>query len=162
MSRTRPQYTDKSSTQTLRQGIEEYYAVNPHVTSPSQMPADFAKILFAHDVTHVILGCDTDMYDELRLLPLCFLTSDFKFRDYLRDRKNPAVDVMYKDLVKQHGLLWLYSSIFVVLPRLLPEIVVMWFKARGTRKYYPFFDFEPLLDRSLWEIRQEFNLLPLL
>ncbi|MBD0266617.1 MAG: hypothetical protein ICV78_29015, partial [Tolypothrix sp. Co-bin9] len=54
MSRTRPQYTDKSSTQTLRQGIEEYYAVNPHVTNPSQMPPDFAKILFAHDVTHVI------------------------------------------------------------------------------------------------------------
>ena len=80
----------------------------------------------------------------------------------LRERKNPAVDVMYKDLVKQHGLLWLYSSIFVVLPRLLPKVVVMWFKTRGTRNYYPFFEFEPLLDRSLWEIRQEFNLLPLL
>ena len=126
------------------------------------MQADFAQILVAHHVTHVILGCDTDMYDELRLLPLSFLTSDFKFRDYLRERKNPAVDVIYQDLVKQHGLLWLYSSIFVVLPRLLPEIVVMWFKTRQRQKYYPFFDFQPLLNCSVLEIRQEFELLPLL
>ncbi|MGI8503706.1 MAG: hypothetical protein ACR2LR_21625 [Hassallia sp.] len=62
----------------------------------------------------------------------------------------------------QHSLLWLYSSIFVVLPRLLPKVVVMWFKTRGTRKYYPFFDFEPLLDHSLLEIRSCFGLLPLL
>lgn len=158
-SRTRPKYTDKNSTQTLRQGLKEYYTTNPSLTQPSQMPPDFAKILLAHDVSHVILGCDTDMYDELRLLPLTFFTSDYKFRDYLRDRKNPAVDVMYDDLVKQHGLLWLYSSIFIVLPRLLPELVVMWFKSREARKYYPFFDYEPLLDYSVLEIRQKFGLL---
>lgn len=156
--RTRPKYTDKSSIQTLQQGLEEYYTTNPSLTQPSQMPPDFAKILLAHDVSHVILGCDTDMYDELRLLPLTFFTSDYKFRDYLRDRKNPAVDVMYDDLVKQHGLLWLYGSIFIVLPRLLPELVVMWFKSRGARKYYPFFNYEPLLNYSLLEIRQKFGL----
>lgn len=97
--RTRPQYTDKNSTQTLQQGIEEYYAANPNITNPSKMPPDFARILFAHDVSHVVFGCDTDMYDELKLLPLTFVASDFKFRDYLRERQNPAVDVMYKDLL---------------------------------------------------------------
>lgn len=157
--RTRPKYTDKNSIQTLQQGMEEYYTTNPGLIQPSQMPPDFAKILLAHDVSHVILGCDTDMYDELRLLPLTFFTSDYKFCDYLRDRKNPAVDVMYDDLVKQHGLLWLYGSIFIVLPRLLPELVVMWFKSRGVQEYYPFFNYEPLLNYSLLEIRQKFGLL---
>ena len=155
----RLQYTDKNSTQTLREGLEEYYAANPEVTQPNTMPPDFAKILLAHDVSHVILGCDTDMYDELKLLPLTFWTSDFKFRDYLKHRQNPAVDVMYEDMVKQHGILWLYSSIFLVLPRLLPEVVVMWFKTRKSRKFYPFFDYQPLLERSLLDIRQEFELL---
>lgn len=164
--RSRPRYIDKNSIQTLRQGLEEYYALNPDVTDPRELPPEFAQILLAHDVSHVILGCDTHMYDEIKLLPLSFWTSDFKFSDYLRTNRDPmikpAINIMYDDLIKQHGLLWLYSSIFLVLPQLLPEVIVMWFKTRGSRKYYPFLDYEPLFDISLLEIRQEFDLLPLI
>lgn len=164
--RIRPKYTDKCSIQTLQQGLEEYYIANPNVTDPRELPPEFAKILLAHDVSHIILGCDTDMYDEIKLLPLGFWTSDFKFSDYLRTNRDPAIkpaiDIMYDDLVKEHGVLWLYASIVIVLPRLLPEVVKIWFKTRGSRKYYPFLDYEPLLNRSLLEIRQEFGLLTLL
>lgn len=162
MKHPRPSYTNKNSTQTLREGLEEYYAINRDFTHPSKMPPDFAKILFAHDVSHVIFGCDTGMYDELKLLPLSWWASTNSFQDYLHQRKNPAVDVMYDDLVKKHGILWLYSSILIVLPRLLPELANIWFKTRGKRQYVPFFDFEPLLDRSLLDIRQEFDLLELI
>ncbi|NER20497.1 MAG: hypothetical protein F6J96_07210 [Symploca sp. SIO1C2] len=162
--RSHPHYTDKNSTQTLRQGLEEYYAVNPNITDPRKLSPEFAKILLAHDISHVVLGCETNMYDEIKLLPLGFWTSDFKFKDYISTRRDPvirpAIDIMYDDLVKQHGLLWLYSSILFVLPRLLPEIVVIWLKTRSQRKYYPFLNYESLLDCSLWEIRQEFDLLP--
>ncbi len=162
--RSRPNYTNKHSTQTLRQGLEEYYEKNPNITDPRELPPEFAQILLAHDISHVVLGCDTNMYDEIKLLPLGFWTSDFKFGDYIRTRKDPkirpAIDIMYDDLIKQHGVLWLYSSILFVLPRLLPEVLTIWFKTRGTRKYYPFLDYEPLLDCSLLEIRQDFNLLP--
>jgi hypothetical protein len=158
--RPRPHYTDRDSTQTLHEGLEEYYTFNADFTHPSKLPPDFAKIMFAHDASHVIYGCDTDMYDELKLLPLTFWTSDFKFRDYLRERKNPAVNVMYDDLVKRHGVLWLYGSIFVVLPQLLPEIVSMWQKTRKRQNFVPFLDFEPLLARSLFSIREEFELFP--
>lgn len=158
--RPRPRYTDKNSTQTLREGLEEYYAVNSDFSHPSTQPPDFAKIMFAHDASHVIYGCDTDMYDELKILPLTFWTSDFKFRDYLRERKNPAVDVMYEDLIKRHGVLWLYSSILVVIPKLLPELISIWVKTRKRQLYVPFLNFEPLLDRSLLDIRTEFEILP--
>ena len=156
--RPRPRYTEKNSTQTLRQGLEEYYAVNSEFSHPSTQPPDFAKIMFAHDASHVIYGCDTDMYDELKILPLTFWTSDFKFRDYLRERKNPAVDVMYQDLIKRHGVLWLYSSILIVIPQLLPELILIWFKTRKRQRYVPFLNFEPLLDRSLLDIRTEFEI----
>ena len=158
--RPRPRYTDKNSTQTLREGLEEYYIVNSDFSHPSTQPPDFAKILFAHDASHVIYGCDTDMYDELKILPLTFWTSDFKFRDYLRERKNPAVDVMYEDLIKRHGVLWLVSSILIVIPQVLPELISIWFKTRKRQRYVPFLNFEPLLDRSLLEIRTEFEILP--
>jgi hypothetical protein len=163
---TRPRYTDKNSTQTLREGLAEYFAINPNITNPADLPLEFAEILLAHDTTHIILGLDTSMYDELKLLPLCFWTSDYKFSDYLSTVSNPeirpAIKIMYDDLIKQHGVLWLYSSIFWVLPRLLPEIISIWFKTRGDRQYYPFFNYDHLLDVSLFEIRQQFDLLPLI
>jgi hypothetical protein len=164
--RSPPKYINKHSIQTLQQGLKEYYKINSSITDPRELPPEFGQILLAHDITHVVLGCDTNMYDEIKLLPLSFWTSDFKFGDYINTRKNPkirpAIDIMYDDLIKQHGVLWLYSSIFFVLPRLLPEVMSIWFKTRGTRKYYPFFAYESLLNRSLLEIRQEFNLLPLI
>jgi hypothetical protein len=105
------------------------------------------------------------MYDELKLLPLTWWTSNYQFRDHLRTIRDPvispAIRVMYDDLIKQHGTLWLYASILVVLPRLLPELISIWSKSRQRTCFVPFLDFEPLLDRSLYEIRQEFNLLPL-
>ncbi len=159
-----PQYANKHSTQTLQQGLEEFYQINPNITDPRELPPELAQIMLAHDVSHVILACDTGMYDEIKRLPLTFWTSDFKFSDYIRVRKDPkigpAIDIMYNDLIKQNGLWWLYTSILLVLPRLIPEILIVWLKTRGKRKYYPFLDYESLLNRSLWEIRQKFDLLP--
>ncbi|MDZ8240937.1 MAG: hypothetical protein RMZ69_27900 [Nostoc sp. ChiQUE01a] len=155
---TRPKYTNKNSTQTLRQGLEEYYAVNFHITHPKTQPEDFAKILLAHDASHVIYGCHTNMYDELKLLPLTFWTSDFKFRDWLRERQNPSVNVMYEEMIERDGVIQLYSSIFFELMRLVPELISMWLKTRNHKTFVPFLNFEPMLDRSLLEIRQEFDL----
>ncbi|WGV28105.1 hypothetical protein [Halotia branconii] len=162
----RPFYTNKHSTQTLQQGLDEYYAVNPNLTNPQKLPPEFAKILLAHDVSHIIYGCDTGMYDELKLLPLIWWTSDYKFRDHLSTLQDstisPAIRVMYDDLIKQHGVFWLYGSIFLVLPRLLPELIVILWRNRQRQCYFPFLNFESLLERSLLEIRQDFDLLPLM
>jgi hypothetical protein len=162
----RPLYTHKDSIQTLKEGLEEYYAMNPNVTDPRKEIPECGKILLAHDVSHVVYGCDTNMYDELKILPLTFWTSDFKFKDYINTRKDPkikpVIDIMYDNLIAKHGILWLYSSIFLVLPLLIPELIVIWFKTRGDRQYFPFFDYDRWFDLSLLEIRQEFSLLEFL
>jgi hypothetical protein len=161
-----PHYKNKNSTQTLQEGLEEYYALNPNVTDPRELPPEFAKILLAHDVSHIVYGCDTGMYDELKILPLTWWTSNYKFRDYLRTIKDPtigsAIKIMYDDLIRKHGAIWLYTSIFFVLPQLLPELTFIWLKSRKRECFVPFLDFEPLLERSLLEIRQEFDLLSFL
>jgi hypothetical protein len=155
-----PLYTQKSSTQTLREGLAEYYALNPHVTPPETQPPEFAKILAAHDVGHVIYGCDTGMYDELKILPLFWWTSECTFQRFREMRNTPAVDVMYDDMIREKGALWLYGAILKVLPPLIPELISIWFQTRNRDRRLPFLDFHPLLDRSLLEIRQEFALLP--
>ena len=157
-----PQYMDKDSTQTLREGLTEYYAHNPHVTDPITQPPDFAQILRAHDVGHVIYGCDTSMHDELKILPLFWWTSECTFETYLKMKNSPAVDVMHADMIKEKGTLWLYSSVLRVLPRVVLELLPIWFKTRDRSKRLPFLKFEPLLDRSLLDIRQEFELLALI
>ncbi|MFQ4138108.1 hypothetical protein PGN35_017500 [Nodosilinea sp. PGN35] len=157
-----PLYMDMGSTQTLREGLAEYYALNPHVTDPATQPPDFAEILRAHDVGHVIYGCDTGMHDELKILPLFWWTSECTFQTYLEMKNSPAVDVMYADMIKEKGALWLYSSILRVLPEVILELIPIWFKTRKRSKLVPFLEYEPLLERSLLELRQEFDLLPLM
>ncbi|MEH2237809.1 hypothetical protein [Nostoc sp.] len=78
----------------------------------------------------------------------------------MRERQNPSVSVMYEDLIKRHGVIGLYSSMLVELLRLVPELISMWLKTRNHKIFLPFLNFEPMLDRSLLEIRQEFDLLP--
>lgn len=154
-----PNYVDKASTQTLREGLAEYYDLNPNVTQPETQPAEFAKILLAHDALHVIYGLDTGMYDELKLLPISWWTSECTFKTYLKMKDSPAVDVMYDDMIREKGVLWLYKSVLRVLPALIPALIPIWFKTRKRQKLVPFLGFEPLLDRSLLDIRQEFDLL---
>jgi hypothetical protein len=62
-------------------------------------------------------------------------------------------------MIKDKGVLWLYGAVLRVLPSLIPELILIWFKTRKRQKQLPFLDFEPLLDRSLLDIRQEFALL---
>lgn len=154
-----PRYLDNTSTQTLREGLAEYYVHNPHVTPPETQPAGFAKILWAHDVGHVIYGCDTGMYDELKILPLFWWTSECTFQTYLKMKNSPAVDVMYADMIREKGVLWLYGAVLRVLPTLIPALILIWFKTRNWQKRLPFLEFESLLDRSLLDIRKEFNVL---
>jgi hypothetical protein len=158
----RPRYIDRISTQTLREGLAEYYVLNPHITDPTTQPSDFARILRAHDVGHVIYGCDTGMFDELKILPLFWWTSECTFQTYLKMKNSPAVDVMYEDMIKEKGTLWLYRSILKVLPGVILELVPIWFRTRNRQKLLPFLDFEPLMERSLLDIRQEYNLMPLM
>ncbi|MEO0538829.1 MAG: hypothetical protein AAF215_33845 [Cyanobacteria bacterium P01_A01_bin.123] len=156
----KPHYMDKHSTQTLREGLVEYYILNPHVTDPATQPSDFAEILWAHDVGHVIYGCDTGMYDELKILPLFWWTSECTFQTYLKMKNSPAVEVMYEDMIKEKGAFWLYRAILRVLPGVILELMPVFFKTRNRSKLLPFLEFEPLLDRPLLDIRQEFDLLP--
>ncbi len=150
---------DNKSTQTLREGLKEYYALNPHVTNPATQPSRFGKILRAHDVGHVIYGCDTGMHDELKILPLFWWTSECTFQTYLKMKNSPAVDVMYDDMIREKGTLWLYGKVLRVLPTVLIELIPIWIRTRNRPKLLPFLEFEPLLDRSLLDIRQEFDLI---
>jgi hypothetical protein len=76
-------------------------------------------------------------------------------------KDSPAVDVMYADMIKEKGTLWLYGAVLRVLPPLIPILIPIWFKNRQRHQRLTFLDFEPLLDLTLLDIRQEYDLLEL-
>jgi hypothetical protein len=43
---------------------------------------------------------------------------------------------------------------------MIPVLIPTWFRTRKRQKLLPFPEFEPLLDRTLFDIRQEYDLLP--
>jgi hypothetical protein len=149
--------------------MEEYFQANPHITPPNRMREDFGKLLMAHDITHVVFGYDTDMCDEWRLFFFTFFVSTYTFKEYvrayqdwLRDRDDPAVSGLLDDVLKDRNPFIWYSWAVISLLLVLPEIVVMWFQTRGHQKYWSYYEYEPMLDRSLLDIRQEFSLVDLI
>ncbi|MGF1524593.1 MAG: hypothetical protein ACFBSF_19895 [Leptolyngbyaceae cyanobacterium] len=66
---------------------------------------------------------------------------------------------MYDGMIREKGVLWLYGAVLRVLPALIPELISIWFRTRDRTQRVPFLDFQPLLDRSLLDIRQAFDLL---
>lgn len=64
MSRAASQFQSPTSTQTLAQGLAEYYAANPHLKRGDDLTPDGREFFRAHDVAHVLYGCGTSMPDE--------------------------------------------------------------------------------------------------
>jgi hypothetical protein len=159
---SKPRYTEKLTTQTLEEGLEEYYKINPHITDPATQPKEFGEILRAHDVGHVIFGCDTTMRDELKILPMFWWTSECTFKEYLKMKDSPAVDVMYKDMIAAKGELQLILTIIRSLPLALIEIIPIWLKTRKRGKRLPFLNYDALLGKHLDEIRKEYDLLSII
>jgi hypothetical protein len=110
----------------------------------------------------VIFGCDTGMYDELDILTLLWWTAECTFGANIKMKDSPAVDVMYADMIRVKGRLWLFLSVLKVLPGLLPELVSIWSRTRKWTKRLPFLEYEQLHDRQINAIRVEYNILQFL
>lgn len=54
----------QDSRQTLAQGVEEYFAVNPGLATGRLMSPVAAEFFRCHDVAHVVFGCDVTLEDE--------------------------------------------------------------------------------------------------
>ena len=58
-------FESQHSTQTLAQGLEEYFAANPSLKRQDSLLSTDAKQFFrSHDIVHVLFGCGTTMPDE--------------------------------------------------------------------------------------------------
>lgn len=145
-----PRYLDQDSRQSLSQGLAEYYAHNPGLLDPAELPADVAALFRQHDAGHVVFGCDTSLRGETLIDTWTLFGSSAGLRGYLRYFRYPQVNRIFA----QAG----YLRITGVFLRCLPEVFRVIIRSRSLSAKWPWQDYRRYLDRPLLEIRREFNI----
>ena len=142
-------YQSPQSTQTLAEGLAEYYAANEGIVArPNDLPPASAQLFRSHDLCHVIFGLSTNLSDEAMADARTMLSCDVgfaRYADYLR------TDSQAKALFAQIGVL---QSIWITV-RALPRIFRAVLEMRRVRKRWPWTPPADYLGRSLADLRRE-------
>lgn len=95
MSASGLRYASQASSQTLREGLAEYYEHNPALLGPSQMDPQAARLFRQHDAAHVVFGCDTRLRGETLIDTWTIFGSTIGLRGYLAYLKLPQVNQLF-------------------------------------------------------------------
>ncbi|MEM6993358.1 MAG: hypothetical protein AAF721_22790 [Myxococcota bacterium] len=140
---------------TLREGLAEYYQVNPGLSEPSKITNRKSATYFHnHDTTHVVFGTHTGLLDEAVNDYLTFFCVDIRARDYIVGFF--ATDES-KKIAKQSFFKLEIVRVFWRSLKLLPRI---WRHRKRMTKRWPWTPPAELMDRPLAEIRAEYGIEP--
>lgn len=86
---------------TLQDGLRKHYLLNPQFTPWSNYKSENAKKLVkAHDISHLIFGCDTSLLGEMRVqLWAKFAVQKFSFKESLAYARDKEAKVLLKNPV---------------------------------------------------------------
>jgi len=145
-------YQEQDSTQTLREGLAEYYRANLGiVTRPADLPAESVALFRSHDMCHVIFGLNTSLGDETLVDTRTLFSCDVGVKRYARYlATNQAANALFKEL----GIGKALAITVLSLPRIVRAAVA----ALGMRKRWPWNPPDNYLDRPLGELRREFGI----
>jgi hypothetical protein len=148
----RGEYQRADATMTLREGLAEYYRVNPGLSEPAGIKdLKSATYFHNHDSTHVVFGTHTGpLHEGVNDLWTIFGV-DIRFKDYAGgffatdESKQIAKEFDIKTIVP---LLW--GTV-----RSIPEIRR---RTKAMTKKWPWVPPEEYLDRPLSDLRREFGI----
>lgn len=150
MTAQRHRFESPQSTQTLAEGLAEYYAVNPQLKREASLLSPEARRFFrAHDIVHVLYGCGTSMPDEA-IVKLASLFGTTGGTQVLRGYTHHETLDIYRNLPVAGTVIALLAA-----PYLIARTV--WRCARQ-RQRWPWFENEQFMNVSLAEIRSGFGI----
>jgi hypothetical protein len=139
-----------ASTQTLAEGLAEYFAAHPDLKREAHLVSAEARQFFrSHDIVHVLYGCGTSMPDEA-IVKLASLFDTTGGLQVLRGYTHHETLDIYRRLPFSSTLLALLMA-----PFLLARTI--WRCSRQARRW-PWADNERYMDRSLAELRSDFGI----
>ena len=143
-------FESATSTQTLAEGLAEYYSANPQLKRDADLLSAEARSFFrCHDTVHVVYGCGSAMPDEaiVKLASLCGTTAGLHaLRGYTH---HETLDIYRK--------LPLRSTLWALL--ISPVLIVRtaW-RCACQSKRWPWEGHDHLLNVPLREVRSQFGI----
>jgi hypothetical protein len=137
---------------TLREGLAEYYRVNPGLSEPAKISDPSSAAYFHnHDSTHVIFGTHTGILHEGINDMWTMFGVDIRVRDYIMGF---FVTDEGKAITKQIAKLPIFRLLWDT-AKLTPKV---WRQSRLMTKKWPWSAPVEYLDRPLNELRAEFGI----
>lgn len=155
------EFQKQNSAQTLKEGLEEFYSINPAFKEILNIDSPNTRIFKEHDYTHVLFGLGTSIEEESLLDTYALWGTKFKWGPIIGFYRDPDYSKFIKSLVGKYGGWW---SIFKIYVSLIPvKIKIFRLCMKMTKRWNYHHISDEYLNKSLKEIREEYNieLLPL-
>lgn len=142
-------FEHQDTTQTLADGLREYYATNPSLVRGPQLSADAQEFFRCHDAVHVVYGCGTQLSHEavVKLASLFGTTEGFSvMRGY---QLHESLDIY--EALKLTDILRTAFHAPIIAPRTI-------LRCLRQKKKWPWRDFSAYDDAPLAHLREEFGI----
>lgn len=147
-----PQYSERNSTITLEQAIEELRQKEEKKgNSPTKISNEISQTLDKHDAVHILFGCDTTIKDEIaaHVWMLCGTTAK------LDEMHQAIAHQEHRNVLSNIGHLKLMGIWILLLPRILSIML----RCLSMKKRLSLEEIEKLKKQPLYKIRQEYGII---
>jgi hypothetical protein len=142
-------FQQQDSTQSLAQGIDEYFAANPGLTQAQHLSPQARQFFRCHDTAHVVFGCGTALDDEavVKIASIFGTTAGWGVLKGYRLHESRRI---YREL-RVMDMLASIAHAIVLVPRTIA-------RCRAQRARWPWDDHQPYLHTPLQELRRHFGI----
>ncbi len=150
MTATQLRFQGQDSHLSLREGLAEYRSSVSDLLEEPAVSAGMREYVEAHDVAHVVFGCDTSGRGEIVLARWSLFGTTDSIRPYLRA-------LAYRETARLFLAILDLRNIGYGIRAIPAALTAVWRSLFMTRRW-PSRDYGAWLDRPLAEIRREFNI----
>jgi hypothetical protein len=146
-------YIHAANDLTLEDALRKHYALNPQFTVWSAYKSEIAqKLVKAHDISHIIFGCDTSLLGEMRVqLWAKFGVETFGLRESLRYAKDKEAKILLKNPVGYWAMLTFFLKNF-------EEVFKVRSQSKSMTKRWVYFDEQAYMQTTVEQIRHQFHI----
>jgi hypothetical protein len=144
-----PRYLSQDCRLTLREGLAEYYAVNPAFSATNGFLGQDERTVRAHDVCHVVFGCTSTSADELVVETWTLFGTYIPLSEYVRMTRQGVVT----GVVRKFGPYRLARRFVLTSPRVARCLLA----CARLKHRWPHFDYDAYWDMPLADIRALFG-----
>ncbi len=135
---------------TLREGLKLYLEKNAAVFTDKDISPEAREFLRCHDVAHVVFGCDTSIVGEGILKIFTIFGTTLGFWKHVTGYSDAGAFSLFRQYSVGH-VLKNVLRLFLYMPRAMV-------RAWRMKRRWPWDAHEQYLDRTINEIRLEFNI----